>query len=183
MVDENDIPFPLLSGQYVSGFANGSNNRTFYQITRQPSFFDLTYRYEIAPSDTIADQTITLGTGSGAISVFRTKVPGLKQWVTWIDNDYLGVTWNVVDVKMNSLTGFTEPETKYTSSFGGINFPKFILNNSSGNVTFTLSNLSKTKTIAGTLHILMYEYTIQQASGQPQYFTDIEYKGTGAGVS
>lgn len=181
MVDENDIPFPLLSGQYVSGFDNTNQIRVFYQVDRQPSFFDLTYKYEISPLQKISDQTITLGTGSGALSVFRTKVPGMKQWVTWIDNDYLGVTWNVVDVNMNSLTGFSEPETKYTSPFGGISFPKFILNNSAGNVTFTLSNLSSTKTIAGTLHILMYEYALKKASGTPPYYTDIEYKGTGAG--
>lgn len=183
MSDENDIPFPLLSGQYISAFQDTSNVREYYQIVRQPSFFDLTYSYEIGPGLELSDETITLGTGSGALSAFRTNVPGLKQWVTWIDNDYLGVRWDIVDVKMNSLKGTNEPETKYTSPFGSVNFPKFILNNASGNVTFTLSNLSSTKTIAGTLHIMLYEYQIEKAKGTPQYYTDIEYRGTGAGVS
>lgn len=175
---ENDIPFPLLSGQYISAL-NTDGARIFYQISRQPTMFDLPFAYEIAAGLSLSDQTITLGTGSGALSVFRTKTPGMKQWVTWIDNDYLGINWNIVDVKVNSLTGFNEPETKYLTPFGSVNFPKFILNNSSGNVTFTLKNLSLTNTIAGTIHIIMYEYTIQQVKTVPQVYTDIEFRSAG----
>ncbi len=178
-MDENDIPFPLLSGQYISTSQGTDRNRTFWQIVKQPSMFDLSFSYEIAAGLSLADQTITNGTGSGAISVFKTSVPGLKQWVTWIDNDYLGVKWALVDINMNSLSGFTRPLTKYTSPFGSVNFPMFILNNPSGNVTFTLENLSTTKTIAGTLHILMYEYTIRPAASAPSFYTDIEYKSGG----
>jgi len=177
---ENDIPFPLLSGQFISSIgANGQ--REFYQIIRQPTMFDLTYQYAIAPTESLEDQTITNGTGSGQISVFKTNVPGLKQWVTWIDNDYLGVSWNVVDVKANTMLGFNRPLTKYTSPFGSVNFPLFILNNSSGNVTFNLTNLSKLNSIAGTLHVLMYEYVIKPYTGTPPtYYTDISYKGSGS---
>lgn len=183
MVDENDIPFPLLSGQYFSVLNDGGNTRAFYKVTRQPTMYDFAYPYEIAPSESLADQDITIGSGSGALSIWRTKANELKQWVTWIDNDYLGVIWNVVDVKINSMTGTSEPETKYLCPFGSVNFPKFIFNNAAGNVTFTLKNLSTTKTIAGTLHIIMYGYTSEPANVQPQYYTDIEYKGTTAGVA
>lgn len=180
-MDENDIPFPLLSGQYFSVLA-GDGARQFFKVTRQPTMFDFPFPYEIPPTSILADQDITIGAGSGAVSVFRTKANGLKQWVTWVDNDYLGVVWNVVDVKINSLLGSSQPETKYLCPFGSINFPKFIFNNSSGNVTFTLVNASPSKVIAGTLHIIMYDYTAERFQGVPPYYTDIEYKGAGAGV-
>ena len=85
---ENDIPFPLLSGQWVATYIN--NVKSFVKISGQPKFFDLSYAYEIGPDLEIADQTLTLGTGSGAISAFRTNF--LKEWVTWIDNKYLTVS-------------------------------------------------------------------------------------------
>lgn len=170
---ENEIPFPLLSGQYV--YANADGTKRYYEIVRQPRYFDLTVPYEIPPSTTITDQTITNGTGSGEISVFRTKVPGLKEWVTWIDNDYLEVSWTIDSVRINSLSGYSRPETKYTSPFGGMNFPKFILNNAAGNVTFDLTNTSPGKYIAGTMHVIMYEYVIKAITEAPAQATNVTY--------
>ena len=170
---ENDIPFPLLAGQFVAAYEN--NVKSYYKISGQPVMVDLAYPYEIGPDLEIADQTITLGKGSGAISAFRTN--NLKQWVTWIDNDYLTVQWTIDNVNINSLNSFIEPLTAYISPFGTINFPLFILHNVSGNVTFTLSNTSLTKTIAGTLHIIMYDYKIEPVSSAPPQYTDIDYRG------
>lgn len=183
MANENDIPFPLLSGQYFSALIEGGTARQYFRVTRQPTMYDFAFPYEIGAGLKLEDQDITIGSGSGALSIFRTKKNGLKQWVTWIDNDYVGVVWSVVDVKMNSMTGTSEPETKYLCPVGSVNFPKFIFDNSAGNVTFTVNNLSATRTIAGTLHIIMYEYTAEEVKQVPQYFTDIEYRGTGAGSS
>lgn len=181
---DSEIPFPLISGQYIAyttGFdQSGMPIRDYYMITKQPTFLDLTYKYEIGAGQSLTDETITLGTGSGAISVFKT--PYLKQWVTWIDNDSLGVQWTIVNSKMNTLNGFNEPMTIYTNPFGNINFPMFSFQNESGDVTFTLKNTSSSQTIAGTLHVIMYDYVISNKlpEGQtPQYFTDITYRGTG----
>jgi hypothetical protein len=172
---ENEIPFPLLSGQYISVIENETVK--YYRTTKQPKMFDLTYSYEIPPSGSIADQTITLGTGNGALSVFKTGA--LKEWVTWIDNKYLKVDWNVLDVKLTSLTSFSEPLTKITSPYGSSNFPMFILKNSSGSVTFTLTNNSPLHTISGTLHIILYEYAIEESKAVPQVFTNIMYPSGG----
>ena len=171
---ENDIPFPLLSGQWVATYIN--NVKSFVKISGQPKFFDLSYAYEIGPDLEIADQTFTLGTGSGAISAFRTNF--LKEWVTWIDNKYLTVSWQLDDVQINSLSSFREPQDSIQTPYGTVNFPLFIYNNRSGNVTFTLKNNSLTKTIRGTLHILMYDYHTEApvATPPPQY-TEIYYGG------
>ncbi len=169
---ENDIPFPLLAGQWISTSINGTKN--YIKLAGQPKFFDLTYAYEIGPDLQITDQTITLGTGSGAISAFRTNY--LKEWVTWIDNKYLQVSWVLDDVKINSLSSFNFPQTSLQTPFGSVNFPLFIYNNVSGNVTFTLTNTSLTKTIRGTLHIMMYDYkTGSPTSAVPPQYTDIDY--------
>ena len=85
--------------------------------------------------------------------------------------------WTIDSVNINSLNSFIEPLTAYISPFGTINFPLFILHNVSGNVTFTLSNTSLTKTIAGTLHIIMYDYKIEPVSSAPPQYTDIDYRG------
>lgn len=171
---ESDIPFPLLAGQWIATYIDGTKN--FVKISGQPKFFDLTYAYEIGPDLEIADQTLTLGTGSGAISAFRTNY--LKEWVTWIDNKYLTVSWQLDDVIINSLSSFREPQDSLQTPYGTVNFPLFIYNNRSGNVTFTLKNNSLTKTIRGTLHILMYDYhtEIPVATPPPQY-TEIYYGG------
>jgi hypothetical protein len=171
---ENDIPFPLLSGQWVATYIN--NVKSFVKISGQPKFFDLSYAYEIGPDLEIADQTLTLGTGSGAISAFRTNF--LKEWVTWIDNKYLTVSWQLDDVQINSLSSFREPQDSIQTPYGTVNFPLFIYNNRSGNVTFSLTNKSLTKTIRGTLHILMYDYHTEApvATPPPQY-TEIYYGG------
>ena len=171
---ESDIPFPLLAGQWIATYIDGTKN--FVKISGQPKFFDLTYAYEIGPDLEIADQTLTLGTGSGAISAFRTNY--LKEWVTWIDNKYLTVSWQLDDVIINSLSSFREPQDSLQTPYGTVNFPLFIYNNRSGNVTFTLKNNSLTKTIRGTLHILMYDYHTETpvATPPPQY-TEIYYGG------
>ena len=137
--------------------------------------FDLTYAYEIGPNLQIADQTITQGTGSGTLSVFRTKY--LKEWVTWIDNRYLKVDWVIDNKKITSLDSFTQPLTEIITPFGNVNFPLFIYNNVSGNVTFTLTNKSLTKTIAGTLHVIMYDYKTEPVKEIPSVYTDIDYAG------
>lgn len=169
----NEIPFPLLSGQFVYTTINGK--KVYYELTRQGRYFDLQYPYEIPPATTLSDLSIQNGTGSGAISVFRTKVPGLKEWVTWVDNDWLSVSWVIDSVRVNTLSGFSEPETKYTSPTGSSNFPKFTINNSAGNITFTLTNRNPINMIAGTLHILMYDYVIAPYNAIPSSATDITY--------
>ena len=169
---DSEIPFPLISGQYISAIENGK--RVFYQVSKQPRYFDFSQDYELAPSASLSDQAFTLGSGSGAINAFQT--PYLKEWVTWIDNDDLGVSWNISNTAMNKVQGYTKPLTIYTSPYGSVSFPMFNFKNSTGNVTYTLQNLSATDTIAGTIHVLMYDYMIVPFSGSvPQYYTDIEY--------
>ena len=170
---ESDIPFPLLAGQYISTYVD--DQKKFFKIQGQPKLFDLTYAYEIGPGLQIPDETITQGTGSGTLSVFRTKY--LKEWVTWIDNKYLEVEWIINDKKLTSLDSFTQPLTSLISPFGTVNFPLFIYNNVSGNVTFTLTNHSLTKTIAGTLHVIMYDYKTEPVKEIPSIYTDIDYAG------
>lgn len=170
---ESDIPFPLLAGQYISAYVDGV--KKFFKIQGQPKMFDLTFSYEIGPSLQIADQTITQGTGSGALSVFRTSY--LKEWVTWIDNRYLTVDWVIDDKKLTSLDSFNQPLTSLITPIGSINFPLFVYNNKSGNVTFTLRNRSLTQTISGTLHVIMYDYKTEPAKEVPAVYTDIDYAG------
>ncbi|WP_298409468.1 hypothetical protein [Ferroplasma sp.] len=168
---ESDIPFPLLSGQYI-GMYSASKKAEFYQkIVGQPKLFDLPYPYEIAPKSSIPNVTLTKGNAS----LFRTDY--LKQWVTWIDNKFLGVTWTVNDVNLTSLISNPQPMTFLTNPFGAINFPMFIFHNVSGNVVFSLSNSSALHTITGTLHILMYDYKTENVTGTPSVFTDIDYMG------
>jgi hypothetical protein len=169
---ESDIPFPLLAGQWIA--TRVQDTKQYIKISGQPKFFDLTYAYEIGPDLSIADQTLTLGTGSGAISAFRTDY--LKEWVTWIDNKYLGVSWKLDDVSINSLSSFSFPQDSIQTPYGSVNFPLFIYNNRSGNVTFTLTNTSLTKTIRGVLHVLMYDYkTDAPVATAPAQYTDIYY--------
>ena len=171
---ESDIPFPLLAGQWASVMQNST--KQYVKISGQPKYFDLTYDYEIGPDLQIADQTLTLGTGSGAISAFRTDY--LKEWVTWIDNKYLTVSWVLDDINVNSLSSFQFPQDELMTPYGTVNFPLFIYDNRSGNVTFTLKNASLSKTIRGTLHIMMYDYYTEKpvATAPPQY-TETTYGG------
>lgn len=164
----DDIPFPLLAGQYIAVHVN--NEIEYYKIAGQPAMFDLTYPYEIGPGQKIADQSLTLSNGSA----FRTNQ--LKEWVTWIDNDYLTVSWTINSNRINSLNSITVPLTKNLSPYGSINFPLFIFNNPAGNVSFTLGNSSQTNVISGTLHIIMYDYRITKVSTIPQQYTDIDYR-------
>ncbi len=173
---EENIPFPLLAGQWIATTINGV--KKYIQISGQARYFDIPYSYEIGPSLQIAYQSITLGTGSGALSAFRTNANGLKEWVTWIDNKYLTVSWNINSTDMNYLSNTPEAQTALQTPYGSINFPLFIYNNASGNVTFTLTNTSLTKTIRGTMHIMLYDYsTLPPVSTVPDQFTDINYKG------
>ena len=175
---ESDIPFPLLAGQWASVMVDGE--KKFVKIKGQPKFFDLTFTYEIGAGLTLSDQAITLGTGSGSLSAFRTDY--LKEWVTWIDNKYLGVTWVLNSTRINSLNSFEEPQNAIQTPYGSVNFPLFIYKNTSGNVTFSLVNNSLTKTIRGTLHILMYDYQTDKEvtfpKGQePAQYTETYYGG------
>jgi hypothetical protein len=173
---ESDIPFPLLAGQWIATFID--NKERYVKIGSQPRFFDLTFAYEIGPGLELQNQNISTGTGSGANSVFRTKY--LKEWVTWIDNKHLQVSWKIDDLSINSLNSFPYPQDSILTPYGSVNFPLFIYNNQSGNVTFTLTNTSLTKTIRGTLHILMYDYTTEPmmpaGSPKPAQYTPIYYK-------
>ena len=45
---DSEIPFPLISGQYISAIENGK--RVFYQVSKQPRYFDFSQDYELAPS-------------------------------------------------------------------------------------------------------------------------------------
>lgn len=170
---ENEIPFPLLSGQWVSVYKNGIEQ--YVRIMAQPRFFDLEYAYEIGPDLDITDQTINIGTGSGAVNVFRTS--GLKQWVTWIDNKYLSVAWTINSLDINSLNSFSYPQDSVLTPYGSVNFPLFVYDDPAGNVSFTLTNTSLTKTIRGTLHILLYEYKVSKplSSDKP---APIQYTST-----
>lgn len=168
---ESDIPFPLLSGQIISAVLQGK--QAFYQINGQARLFDLKYDYIVPPTLTLTDQTITLGSGSGAINAFQTNY--LKQWVTWIDNDSVGITWSISSVNMNQLQGYAQPLTLFTSQAGSVNFPMFNFNNPAGNVTFNIQNFSNTNYVMGTLHILMYDYRLKPYTGTPTVYTDINY--------
>ena len=170
---ESDIPFPLLAGQYFSTVING--NKRYFKIQGQPKMFDLTYAYEIGPGLQLKDETITQGTGSGTLSVFRTNF--LKEWVTWIDNKYLEVEWMIDNKRLTSLDSFTQPLTSLISPFGSTNFPLFIYNNVAGNVTFSLTNNSTVQTISGKLHIIMYDYSTESVRETPAIYTDIDYMG------
>jgi hypothetical protein len=55
---ENEIPFPLLSGQYIK--YDGS----FYQIQMQGTIYDLTKAYAIPPGGELPGQSITMPTNS-----------------------------------------------------------------------------------------------------------------------
>ena len=165
---ENEIPFPLLSGQYIK--YDGS----FYQIQMQGTIYDLTKTYAIPPGGELSGQSITMPTNS-SFNVFQTPVNGLYEWVTWVDNEYLGVSWKVLNRSVNDLRSYAEYLTKQTSPFGSVNMPMFILNNTSGSVSLTLTNLSSVKIISGTLHIIMYAYMTKQTSETPQAYTDISY--------
>ena len=171
---ESDIPFPLLSGQWVAKTIN--DKKQYIKISGQPTFFDLKYSYEIAPTQQLQDLDIKLGSGSGGLSVFRTDY--LKEWVTWIDNKYLEVAWRINSTDINSLNSFTTPQDVIQTPYGTVNFPLFIYNNRSGNVVFSLTNGSETKTIRGKLHILMYAYhTEPPVQTAPAQYTDIDYRG------
>lgn len=165
---ESDIPFPLLSGQYIK------YNGKYYKVTKQPKMFDFPFPYELPPSGKLNDNSIQLNSTS-KVSAFSTSENQMKEWVTWIDNDYLGIVWNIASIKINSINGISEPETKYTSPFGSVNFPKFIFNNATGSVSFNLINTNPVKFIAGTIHIIMYDYKVALVDGTPDYYTDISY--------
>lgn len=173
---ESDIPFPLLSGQWIATTVNGK--KEYVKISGQPKYFDLPYAYEIPPSEQISDISLTTGTGSGALSVFRTN--HLKEWVTWIDNKYLAVSWRINSTDINALNSFTTPQNVLQTPYGTVNFPLFIYNNRAGNVSFTLENKSLTKTIRGTVHIMMFSYyTEPPVATAPAQYTDIDYPSGG----
>ena len=171
---ESDIPFPLLSGQWIAKTID--EKKQYIKIVGQPVYYDLVYPYEIGASSQLQDLDIKVGTGSGGLSVFRTDY--LKEWVTWIDNKYLQVAWRINSTDINSLNGFTTPQDVLQTPYGTVNFPLFIYENKAGNVVFSLTNKSSTKTIRGTLHILMYSYhTAKPVDTAPAQYTDIDYRG------
>lgn len=173
MLGKASLPFPFAAGENITAKVNGQ--RKYFKITEQPAVYDFAFPYMLTAAGELPNQTITTGQGQGSQPVFRTIANEMKEWVAWIDNAYLGVQWEINDHNYNAILGITFPLTKYTSPFGSKAFPLFAVDNISGNVTFTLTNLSQLRPIAGTLHIEMYDYSLEPIE-KPSSYINIQVK-------
>lgn len=166
----SEIPFPLVAGQYIEARIN--NQPAYFEIVSQSQPKELTLNYLIPPSSKLTDQQFNLGNG---VSVFVTDQNTLKQWVSWIDNINLEVSWTVTGQNMNILEGITNPLTFDTSPYGSTDQPFFLTGQPRPTVSFDLINGSTVSIVRGVFKVIVYEYAIKQVPTKPAVFTRTRY--------
>jgi len=173
---ESEIPFPLLNGMVVEILQQGVP--TYYTIKGQGTPFELSQAYLLAPSSiptasTLKNQSFTVNNQNA----MKTNANELKVWVSWIDNLYLTVNWEINSRQLNLLNGVVNPLTYETSPYGSNVMPLGIINSPTANVTYTLSNSNSQLPIRGIFRVIMYYYSVEKIPKPPagQPYTSLDY--------
>lgn len=169
---ENEIPFPFLNNMTVEK-RDSSGNPAFYKVIGQGTTSTLTVDYTITPGGKLTDQTITAG-GSDA---FKTTSTSLKEWVSWIDNENLQVSWTLGNTKINQLNGVSYPLTFDTSPIGSFTMPLATVNDPTPNVSFDLINGSSSGVCRGTFKVILVSYRVERLQNPVDTYTSLDYSG------
>lgn len=164
-----EIPFPLMARQYVQITSGGKPYFLEIQAQSQPKIFKIPY--VLLPGTELKDQIPSLGT----LNIFDVDSEHLVQWVSWIDNRDLGVTWKINSQSENDLQGQSSPLTHEISPKGNTSAPFFLYNAPRANVTYTLSNLSSIYPIKGEFEIVLYVFRVKPVTAPPAVYTVAAY--------
>ncbi|MEM3862278.1 MAG: hypothetical protein QW203_07350 [Thermoplasmatales archaeon] len=175
-MEREGVPFPLLSGMYIRNVEEGKS--VFYKISGQAQFTILSAPYLIPPSTSQTGQLFTIGN----VNAFQTNDKLFKQWVSWIDNKYLGVQWVIGGTTLPQLNGVPQyltiqdsPEYEYSVQYYSVNEP-------TATTSYNLINLSSQVPIRGVFKVLIATYSVSEISQIPagSSYTDITIGGIGA---
>jgi hypothetical protein len=165
----SEISFPLKARQFVQILSGGKT--LFLEVTAQSQPKVYTAPYLILPGSSITDQIPQIGN----LNIFDVNSDELVQWVTWIDNKNLGVTWKINGQEQNLLQGISSPLTHEISPKGNSAAPFFLYNQPRANVTYSLVNLSQELPIRGTLEVILYSFSVKPVTTTPSVYTVAGY--------
>jgi len=174
MDERESVPFPFLSGMIVR--VKVGNGYEYYKIEGQGQQTILSQAYLIGPNLSQTGQFTV-----GNLNAFQTGPNLLKQWVTWVDNEYLGVQWSINSTTLPILNGVPQYLTVQTSPPYSYDIQFYSVNEPAIQASFNLVNLNPNIPIRGILKVVVASFTVVKLSQPPapnQPFTDITIGGT-----
>jgi len=152
------------------------NGYEYYKIEGQGQQTILSQPYLIGPNLSQTGQFTV-----GNLNAFQTGPNLLKQWVTWVDNEYLGVQWSINSTTLPILNGVPQYLTVQTSPPYSYDIQFYSVNEPAIQASFNLVNLNPNIPIRGILKVVVASFTVVKLSQPPapnQPFTDITIGGT-----
>jgi len=174
MDERESVPFPFLSGMIVR--VKVGNGYEYYKIEGQGQQTILSQPYLIGPNLSQTGQFTV-----GNLNAFQTGPNLLKQWVTWVDNEYLGVQWSINSTTLPILNGVPQYLTVQTSPPYSYDIQFYSVNEPAIQASFNLVNLNSNIPIRGILKVVVASFTVVKLTQPPapnQPFTDITIGGT-----
>jgi len=174
MDERESVPFPFLSGMIVR--VKAGNGYEYYKIEGQGQQTILSQPYLIGPNLSQTGQFTV-----GNLNAFQTGPNLLKQWVTWVDNEYLGVQWSINSTTLPILNGVPQYLTVQTSPPYSYDIQFYSVNEPAIQASFNMVNLNPNIPIRGILKVVVASFTVVKLSQPPapnQPFTDITIGGT-----
>jgi hypothetical protein len=165
----SEISFPLKAHQYVQIVSGGKT--IFLEVTAQSQPKVFTAPYLILPGSSLTDQIPLIGN----LNIFDVNDTELVQWVTWIDNKFLGVTWKINGQEQNLLQGSSSPLIHEVSPKGNTAAPFFLYNQPRANVSYSLTNLSSEVPIRGNFEVVLYSFNVKPTTTVPSVYTVAGY--------
>ncbi len=175
MSEREKAPFPFLPGMIVG--VKGENGYNFYKIKGQAQQTILTAPYLIPPNLSVVGQVFTIAN----INAFQTNSRTLKQWVTWVDNEYLGVNWVINGVTLPQVNGVPQYLTVQTSPAYSYDIQFYSVAEQNIQASYNLYNLNTQQAIRGILKVILNTMTVEPIQSLPagQTFTDLSVGGLG----
>ena len=177
MDERESVPFPFLPGMIVR--VSTGNGYEYYKIEGQGQQTILSQPYLIGPN---LSQTGQFVVGNN-LNAFQTGPGLLKQWVTWVDNEYLGVQWNINGKTLPILNGVPQYLTVQISPPYSYDIQFYSVNDPAIQATYNLVNLNPNVPIRGILKVVVISYSVVKLTQPPspnQPFTDITIGGSGS---
>ncbi|MGC8699267.1 MAG: hypothetical protein ACP5RE_03735 [Candidatus Acidifodinimicrobium sp.] len=175
MSEREKAPFPFLPGMIVG--VKGESGYNYYKIKGQAQQTVLTAPYLIGPNLNLQGQTFTVAN----ISAFQTNARTLKQWVTWVDNQYLGVNWVINGTTLPQVNGVGQYLTIQTSPAYSYDIQFYSIAEQNIQASYNLYNLNPNLPIRGILKVVLNTMSVEPLQSLPagQMFTDISVGGVG----
>jgi hypothetical protein len=173
MDERESVPFPFLSGMIVR--VNTAGGQIYYKVGGQAQQTILTAPYLIGPNLNSLNLQFTIG----QVNAFQTSDTLLKQWVTWVDNEYLGVQWTINGTTLPLLNGQAQYLTVQTSPPYSYDIQFFSVGQINIQAAYNLFNLNTLAPIRGVLKVVLATTSVKQIPQPPanQPFTDISIGG------